>query len=277
MIIFTKSIQLSRYLRPLDQPVFFVPTMGALHQGHISLLKQGTPNDHITVCSIFVNPTQFNNPDDLLKYPRTVEQDIRLLEENGCHILYLPSEADIYPNGSESVRQYALGEAALVLEGKFRSGHFQGVAQVVDRLLEIVQPDAVILGQKDLQQVTVISNMARQYHPQVRVITAPTVRDADGLALSSRNKRLNAAQRAAAPVIYQTLVSIQAKLGSAPFDIIRKESVDMLERKGLQVEYISLIDRENWQELEENNPNKKMAIVIAAYMGEVRLIDNLLL
>ena len=255
MIIFTKSKQLSPYLKTLGKPVFFVPTMGALHQGHISLLQQGTPNDHIIVCSIFVNPTQFNNPDDLLKYPRTIEQDIRLLEENGCHILYLPSEADVYPNGSETVKQYALGKAAQVLEGKFRPGHFQGVVQVVDRLLEIVQPDAVILGQKDLQQVTVISNMARQYHPHVRVITAPTVRDGDGLALSSRNKRLNAAQRAAAPVIYQTLVSIQAKLGSAPFEIIRKESVDMLERKGLQVEYISLIDRESWEELEYNSPH----------------------
>lgn len=277
MIIFTHSEAISQYLRSKKQTVSFVPTMGALHEGHISLIRLAKRNKDLSVASIFVNPTQFNDPKDLEKYPRTIPQDIELLENVGCDMLYLPDIGDIYPNGTELKKDYNLGQVAEVLEGKFRPGHFSGVAQVVDRLLEIIQPQEIVLGQKDLQQISIIRNMMEQYHPNIELVTAPTLRDEDGLAKSSRNRLLNASEREVASIIYQTLVSIQAKAGSSPYPVIRKEAWEMLERKGLRPEYISLINRNTWEELDEFDSKVPSAVLIAAWLGNVRLIDNILL
>lgn len=277
MLIFSSGLQLQQHLQKIKGTIGFVPTMGALHEGHLKLISQAKASNDCVVCSIFVNPTQFNNAEDLAKYPRTTEQDIQALLTTACDVLFLPAVEDIYPNGTELKKPYELGFAATVLEGAFRPGHFQGVAQVVDRLLELVKPHQLFLGQKDLQQIAIIRAMAKIHHPQVEICAVPTVRAADGLAKSSRNQRLNAAERAIAPVIYQTLVSIQSKAGLASFAIIKKESIEFLESKGLKVEYLSLIDSNTWEELEEFDNQKEMAVLIAAFLGPVRLIDNILL
>lgn len=277
MIIFTNAKSLADYLSLKNQSISFVPTMGALHPGHISLIRLAKKNKDIALASIFVNPTQFNDASDLEKYPRTVAQDIELLEQAGCDILFLPKVQEVYPSGFTTTKDYDLGKVGDVLEGKFRPGHFLGVAQVVDRFLEIIQPQQIILGQKDLQQIAIIDMMINDRHPQVELVTAPTLRDDDGLAKSSRNVRLNASERALAPLIYQTLISIQAKADMAPFQTVKKEAWDMLERKGFRPEYISLIDRESWEEIQDFDKTKSTAIVLAAWLGEVRLIDNILL
>lgn len=277
MLIFSSGLHLQQHLQKVKGTIGFVPTMGALHEGHLKLITNAKASNDCVVCSIFVNPTQFNNPEDLAKYPRTTEQDIQALMTTTCDVLFLPAVEDIYPNGTELQKPYELGFTATVLEGAFRPGHFQGVAQVVDRLLELVKPHQLFLGQKDLQQIAIIRAMAKIHHPQVKICTVATVRAADGLAKSSRNQRLNAAERAIAPVIYQTLVSIQSKAGLAPFNIIKKESIAFLESKGLKVEYLSLIDSNTWEELEAFDNQKEMAILIAAFLGPVRLIDNILL
>lgn len=277
MIIFTNANSLTEYLSSKNQSISFVPTMGALHPGHISLIRIAKKNKDLALASIFVNPTQFNDVGDLEKYPRTVPQDIELLEQAGCDILFLPQVEEVYPNGLNATEKYDLGNVGNILEGKFRPGHFLGVAQVVDRFLEIIKPQQIILGQKDLQQIAIISRMITVRHPQVEMLTAPTLRDDDGLAKSSRNVRLNATERALAPLIYQTLVSIQAKAEIAPFATVKKEAWEMLERKGFKPEYISLIDRETWQELDDFDQTKSTAVLLAAWLGDVRLIDNILL
>lgn len=277
MLIFTTAQGLSEHLNKLDTDIAFAPTMGALHDGHLSLIALGQKLGMTTVSSIFVNPTQFNNPEDLAKYPRTIATDIEKLEGAKCDVLFLPTVEDMYPDGTELQQSYELGSPASVLEGTFRPGHFQGVAQIVDRLLDIVHPAKLILGQKDLQQIAIITAMVKTHHPQTEIVIAPTLRDDDGLAKSSRNQRLNIAERSLAPIIYQTLISIQAKQDITSFGIIQKEATDFLKRKGLEVEYLSLINSNTWEELKDFDKKVPMAVLIAAYLGKVRLIDNILL
>src|SRR4051794_22573255 len=183
----------------------FVPTMGALHNGHIALVTKAKNETDFVISSIFVNPTQFNNPHDFEKYPNTIEKDIYLLEKAGCDLLFLPSVADIYPNGLDATRHYELGSLETVLEGKYRPGHFQGVCQVVNRLLDIVNPAKLYLGQKDYQQCMVLSKMVAQSGKDIQIVISKTQREPDGLAMSSRNLRLNVRERKKAPAIYSTL------------------------------------------------------------------------
>lgn len=280
MLIFKSIDQIQPFLKTAsleNKQVGFVPTMGALHEGHISLIKASQKENQLTVCSIFVNPTQFNNATDLEKYPRTTEKDIEILNDNCCDILFLPEVQEIYPDGQTLDKKYDLGFIETVLEGTSRPGHFQGVAQVMERLLDIVKPDNLYLGQKDFQQVAVLHRLLELMNAKTRLVTVSTMREQDGLAMSSRNKRLTEPQRNIAGLIYQCLVSIQTKNGLQSFAIIKKECEDILTKKGFKVDYVTLADAATLNVLNEYNSDKQMVALIAAFIGDVRLIDNLVL
>jgi len=198
MILFKRSEDLQQWVleqKNKGQITGFVPTMGALHEGHIQLIKACRSMVDQTVCSIFVNPVQFNNPEDFEKYPVSIEKDIQMLHEAGTDVLFLPSVEEIYPQGKTGLETYDLGPLETLLEGRYRPGHFQGVAQVMSRLLKLVQPDHLFMGQKDFQQCLVVQRLIEIMHLPVQLHTVPTVREADGLAQSSRNRRLTAEQR----------------------------------------------------------------------------------
>ncbi len=277
MFIFRQAAQLSGYLSGLQKPVGFVPTMGALHSGHQSLLARAAVDGHFTVVSIFVNPTQFNDPKDFEKYPITTTEDLKMLTESRCDAVYLPTVEDVYPQGAEGEKTYDFGALESILEGEKRPGHFRGVGQVVSRLLDIVKPQHLYLGQKDFQQCAVIADLIRQKAIPVQLHVCPTVREADGLAMSSRNRRLSPYERAKAGVIYQCLVSIEAKKESLPFAIVAKECEALLTEKGFVVEYVALADAETFSLLPDYDNARPMVTLIAARLGSTRLIDNLLL
>jgi pantoate--beta-alanine ligase len=282
MIIFKTKNELQEYLhvqRSQNKKIGFVPTMGALHDGHISLIINAKKDEMLTVCSIFVNPAQFNDKDDFDKYPSTLGADIALLDMAGCAILYLPSVNEIYPNGVENAISYGFGKLETVLEGAKRLGHFNGVGKVVGILLETIMPDALYMGNKDYQQCLIVKDLCRQMNlsERIRFVFCPTSREADGLAMSSRNRRLTEPQRAIAGIIYQCLISIQSKYSSGGnFAIVQKECLDLLRAKGFEVDYISLSDANTLEELAQYDPNKKMIALIAAKIGNVRLIDNMM-
>lgn len=280
MVIFKKAADLREYLSTASQKkIAFIPTMGALHAGHTSLIGRAVQNDQLSVCSIFVNPTQFNDPEDFKKYPKSTDADIALLTEAGCDVLFLPEVEEVYPGGSDQTIAYDFGYLETVLEGAHRPGHFRGVGQVVGRLLEIVQPHFLYLGQKDFQQCMVIGDLIRQMGDRLRsqLVICPTVREADGLAMSSRNRRLTEPQRALAGIIYQCLVSIQGKQDTDHFRIVQKECLDLLNAKGFEPEYVSLAEAETLQLMDEYDSSKKQVALIAAKLGNIRLIDNMLL
>lgn len=282
MIVFKKEQDLRKYLsqqRTLGKRVGFVPTMGALHAGHRSLIERSVQPETVTVCSIFVNPTQFNDKTDYDKYPATPDADLKLLLDARCDVAFMPDAAEMYPQGFEEVRTYDFGYLDNILEGAHRPGHFKGVGQIVSRLLEMVQPDMLFMGQKDYQQCMVVKKLLGMMgrEQQIQLVVCDTVREDDGLAMSSRNVRLTAPQRALAASIYQCLVSIQSKQNSDHFSLVRKECLDLLKKKGLDAEYVSLADAADLTLLEDYEPSKKMVALIAASIGGVRLIDNLFL
>lgn len=278
MYIFHKSADLKDYLgrqKAAGSESGFVPTMGALHNGHISLIRQAKSENGLTVCSIFVNPTQFNDPEDLAKYPRTTEEDIALLTAAGCDVLFLPEVAEVYPDGQQAKEHYDLGYVETVLDGAHRPGHFQGVAQVVERLLQLTAPTRLYLGQKDYQQCMVLKRLIDIKNLPVALHIVPTLREEDGLAMSSRNRRLTEPQRALAGLIYQCLVSIQVKKNMQSFAIVQKECREILEKKGFKPDYIQLADADTLELLTDYEPGRKMVALIAAFIGNIRLIDNL--
>lgn len=251
--------------------------MGALHQGHVSLLSRAAADGMLTVCSVFVNPTQFNDKNDFAKYPTSTEADIEMLLQAGCDVLFLPDATEVYPDGETGAATYDFGYLDTVLEGAKRPGHFKGVGQVVARLLTIVQPDKLYMGQKDYQQCMVVSKLLQLTGSKTEMVLCPIVREQDGLAMSSRNRRLTDPQRAVAGIIYQCLVSIQAKQGTDSFSIAKKECEDLMMAKGLAPEYINLAKADDLTLLAEYTPGTIMVALIAARIGEVRLIDNILL
>lgn len=280
MFIFKTVQDLVAYLdgqRSAGKTIAFIPTMGALHKGHLSLIGAAQQEQALTVCSIFVNPTQFNNASDLEKYPRTTEQDIALLTGAGCDVLFLPDEQEVYPDGKAIREPYELGYLETVLEGAFRPGHFQGVAQVVERLLLIVKPDKLYLGQKDFQQVAVLRRLIELRSLPVQLVSVRTTREPDGLAMSSRNRRLTETQRSLAGLIYQCLVSIQSKKELQSFSVVKKECWELLVHKGFRPEYIELADAATLELLPEYDASKRTVALIAAFIGDIRLIDNLIL
>ncbi len=257
----------------------FVPTMGALHEGHLNLVEYCASHSDITVCSIFINPTQFNDQGDYRKYPDRLENDIRLLAASPAHVLFLPSVESIYPNGTSQLEQYELGAIETILEGKYRPGHFQGVCQVMVRLLNAVQPDFLFMGQKDYQQCMVIDKLLALTGSSTKLITCATVREADGLAMSSRNLRLNASQRALAPEIHKTLLQIGDAIKASPGEPIARckaEAVQRLENKGFRVDYVEISDPFTLEPVDCAGNKPSLVILIAAFIGEIRLIDNLI-
>ncbi len=261
-------------LRKERKTIGLVPTMGALHPGHLSLVKQSRAENDVTVVSIFVNPTQFNNQQDLQTYPRTLEADCRLLEAAGCDLVFAPSETEMYPE--KDIRVFDLGAVAKVMEGKFRPGHFNGVAQVVSKLFYIVEPDRAYFGEKDFQQIAVIRRMVQLLNLPVEIRTCPIIREKDGLALSSRNTRLTAGQRQIAPRIAATLKeSVTFAKGKSVKEVI-DFVVDTLNRQpGLEVEYYEIVDGSTLQPIEKWEESTEPVGCIAIYSGDVRLIDNI--
>lgn len=281
MILFKKALDLQLHLLHLKQEgckIGFAPTMGALHAGHISLIEQSKHLCDITVCSIFINPTQFNDSKDFEKYPVTIANDVFLLENAGCDILFLPSVSEIYPNGTTTSTHYNLGEIEFVLEGKFRPGHFQGVCQVVHKLLELVVPDYLIIGQKDYQQCLVIKRLVELVMPSVEVVTSPTYREHSGLAMSSRNVRLNELEKKEAAAIAEMLDYIRKNYTTSGFKELAKYATDFLLNAGFKkVDYVSIADSESLKEVNTPQKGQKLIVLIAAFMSDVRLIDNMIL
>jgi pantoate--beta-alanine ligase len=255
----------------------FVPTMGALHEAHIGLVNYSATVCDITVCSIFVNPTQFNDPADYDKYPDRLETDLRMLASSKVNVVFVPPLSEIYPGGTTALEHYDLGYLETLLEGEFRPGHFQGVCQVMSRLLKMVQPDLLFMGQKDYQQCMVVKKLIALLNMDVTLETLPTKREKDGLAMSSRNLRLNEEQRTRAPLIYQVLSEIKSKLVPGNLDHLKQEAANRLRNGGFRVDYVEIADAGNLHPCNEWNGTTSLVALVAAFLGEVRLIDNMLL
>jgi pantoate--beta-alanine ligase len=256
--------------------VGFVPTMGALHAGHRSLIELAGRHCDRVVASVFVNPTQFNNSDDLLKYPRTPEADHVLLESAGCHALFCPNVSEMYDDG-EQTRHWDFGVMTHSLEGHFRPGHFDGVLTIVKKLFVAVSPNKAFFGEKDFQQLAIIKKMTAEEGIPIEIIAAPTIREASGLAMSSRNVRLGTSDRDAAIRISKTLLEARSIGRSQPPKALEKWSYDQLSSApGLQLEYCALVRASNFASL-ENWSDEPSVLLVAAYVGGVRLIDNVII
>jgi len=250
----------------------FVPTMGALHQGHLSLIRSAHKNNDIVVASIFVNPIQFNNAQDLEKYPRTIEQDSALLEAEHCDIIFYPSVKEMYPE--EVDKTYDFGSLEQVLEGAFRPGHFNGVAIVVKKLFDIVMADQAFFGKKDFQQLAIIRKLVEIDQIPIEIIACETKREDDGLAMSSRNRRLTKEERAIAPSIFQCLQKAKEEKHTFSPKEIEKHALDIL-AKDFKTEYFKIADGHSLQPIEKWSDTDYPVALVAAFLGQVRLIDNL--
>lgn len=275
MKIFSSIIDTQKYLKSHGQlSVGFVPTMGALHNGHMALVRRSKGENALTVCSIFVNPTQFNNPDDLKKYPRTLEDDCRMLEKEGCDVVFAPSAEEMYP--SLPNLKIDFGSLETIMEGKFRPGHFNGVGIVVAKLFNIIKPTQAYFGQKDIQQVAVIHRLINDLSFDVKLVVCETIRENDGLAMSSRNRRLSPSDRDLAPLIYRSLILGKERLiqGDTALEVKNKISEFYKEYPAFELEYFEIADFETLGSISQLNPKRKTAIILAAHLGGVRLIDN---
>jgi pantoate--beta-alanine ligase len=257
-----------------NKSIGFVPTMGALHEGHIALIKKSVAKNDLTVCSIFVNPTQFNNPEDLKKYPRTLDEDCKMLEEAGCDVVFAPTAEEMYPNLPQIKLNFGYLEE--IMEGKFRPGHFNGVGIVVAKLFHIVKPNKTYFGQKDIQQVAVINRLIKDLSFDLEMIVCDTIRENDGLAMSSRNRRLSNEARDLAPKIYESLKLGEKLLlaGESTESVKSKVSEFFLNYPEFELEYYEITDFESLESISEHSPKRRTAIIIAAHLGGVRLIDN---
>jgi pantoate--beta-alanine ligase len=254
--------------------VAFVPTMGNLHAGHVSLIEAARRHGERFVASIFVNPMQFGPNEDFAHYPRTPREDERMLAAAGCDLMFMPDVAEIYPNGPERATRVEVPSASRTLEGEFRPGHMEGVSTVVAKLFHIVEPDVAVFGEKDFQQLTVIRRMVADLCMPVEIVAAPTVRDANGLAMSSRNQYLTAAERRIAPVIYRTLQAAAKRLqaGDADLASIERTGVQALEAAGLQPDYFAV--RRAADLAPPDAASRELVVLAAARLGRARLIDN---
>ncbi|SFT81583.1 pantothenate synthetase [Lishizhenia tianjinensis] len=276
MVIYKRVSDLQSFLTPYkeaNKKIGFVPTMGALHEGHLSLLKAAKQECDIVVASVFVNPTQFNNPSDLEKYPRMPQKDADLLEQNGCDVMFLPEVEDIYPAQYQTLH-LDLSPVDEVMEGKYRPGHFDGVVNVVSRLFDIVQPNKAYFGRKDFQQVAVIRAMTKKLNLGVEIIACDTVREEGGLAMSSRNLRLNEAQKKEALVIYQSLIQAKKMAQENSPTTTLAYLIDALGQSTLELEYAEVVNPETLLPLTDEWIDGATACVVA-YCGDVRLIDNM--
>jgi len=280
MEIFKKIAPLKVYLEEIrrsGKTIGLVPTMGALHKGHIALISASRAQNSHTICSIYVNPMQFNNPADLQKYPRTLEQDVKLLEAAGCDVLFYPDNEDMYEG--KSVLKFDFGDLDKVMEVKYRPGHFSGVALVVSKLFNIVDPDNAYFGQKDWQQFAVIQQVVTELKFGLTLHSIPTLRETDGLAMSSRNLRLNGMERQQATIFYNALSLAKEKLKKGE-EIARVKRLvgEMVEKAdGVKLEYFEVAESNSLNLLEAVDGVERPILCIAGYVGEVRLIDNMFL
>ncbi len=278
--IFKTKAALKAFLQPLKasaKKIALVPTMGALHNGHISLIKLAQQNADIIICSIFVNPTQFTDPKDLEKYPRPIEHDLAMLEDAGCNGVFMPNVEEMYPAGASEAWHIDLGNAEFLLEGEFRKGHYQGVTQIVKKLFDAVEPDVAMFGQKDFQQVLMIKNMLAYFKLPITIITCPIIREEDGLAMSSRNIHLSADDRQNSLVLNKSLQFV--------VDHFNEYSLTELESKaksfynnidGVELDYFIIANGDNLEPAKSKDENNLVALV-AAKVGTTRLIDNMII
>ncbi|HDR51879.1 MAG TPA: pantoate--beta-alanine ligase [Mariniphaga anaerophila] len=256
--------------------VGLVPTMGALHQGHISLVERAVNENAVVVVSIFVNPTQFNDPGDLKRYPRNLEADLKMLEPTGCHLVFAPEAEEVYPE--PDTRKFNFGSLDQVMEGKHRPGHFNGVAQVVSRLFEMVMPDKAYFGLKDFQQLAVIKKLVKMMNLPVEIVPCPIVREKSGLAMSSRNELLSPEERKNAALIYQKLSNAQELKAKKTVQELKNHVIENINKNPfLNVEYFEIVDDENLMPVESWNDKGVKVGCIAVHCGKVRLIDNIVL
>ena len=262
--------------RKKGKTIGFVPTMGSLHDGHISLVNRSKRENDVTVCSIFVNPVQFNNKNDLEKYPRNLAQDLTILANSGCDITFAPSVSEMYPDGLPDQFIIDFGYLERTLEGKFRRGHFKGVAIVVKKLFDIVKPHRAYFGKKDYQQLLIIRQMVERIHLPVEIIACDTVREPDGLAMSSRNLRLTIGERNIAPAIYEMLSGVKEKTGTVSVKELKNWAVKKIQKHPeMVVEYFDLVDIETLMPIIRWDQKDNALACKAIYLGDVRLIDNI--
>ena len=263
-------------LRNSGKTIGFVPTMGALHAGHLQLLRAAAQQNDVTVCSIFVNPTQFNNAEDYRLYPRLLEEDAGILAAEKCDFLFAPDPAEMYPQVTQL--KFDFGPLEQVMEGKYRPGHFNGVATVVSKLFHLVHPHRAYFGQKDLQQFTILNQLVQDLNFDLEIICHPIVRESDGLAMSSRNRRLTGEQRAAAVHLYKALNLAAELLKTEAIPPAKETVANYLNQFSLiQLEYFEIVDVKTLQPLAQLNKQAGSALCIAAYLGDIRLIDNVIL
>ncbi len=278
MLIFRTKSDIQRHLNAFnsaENKIGFIPTMGALHQGHISLIDESVKRGLYTICSIFVNPTQFNDKRDLENYPRTLDSDIQLLEKSGCNAVFVPSVEEIYP--SEDTRKFSFGNLDSLLEGKHRPGHFLGVAKVVSILFEIIKPDFAFFGSKDYQQVLVIKELTKQLNLPITIVPCSIIREKDGLAMSSRNTLLSETERKAASLIPELMKKVKEWKGRGLLisEIKQKIETELAKNPIYKLEYFEVCDKTTLFPLNELTPNIKPIALIACFVGKIRLIDNL--
>lgn len=272
----SELLQLIEDYKKSDKTIGLVPTMGALHEGHVSLVRQAKQDNDLCVVSVFVNPTQFNNKEDLDKYPRDIARDARLLETEGADIVFAPTVEEVYPE--PDTRQFDFGQLDKVMEGKFRPGHFNGVAQVVSRLFDIVKPDRAYFGEKDFQQLAIIRAMVKQLELNIQIVPMPIVRESSGLALSSRNERLSTEEKEIATNIYKGL--LKSKNEWHNHQTVKETVENVIEYINsfdkLNVEYFQIVDGDSLQEINDWSDSQHIVGCITVFCGDVRLIDNII-
>lgn len=277
-------MQVVKYISELDEilekfrkngdSIGFVPTMGALHKGHISLVSESSRSNAITIASIFVNPTQFNDENDLKNYPRNHETDLKLLELANCDLIFLPDNKEMYPEKDN--RKFNFGYLDEVMEGKMRPGHFNGVAQIVTKLFDAVKPNRAYFGKKDFQQLAVIRKLVEDFNYSIEIVACPIIREKDGLAMSSRNALLNPAERSEVKVIYKTLLYVKDKIRNSEIAELLQLAERMIHSTShLKLDYFEIVDANTLLPVNKITDNVPLTACIAVYAGKIRLIDNL--
>ncbi len=263
--------------RAKGKTIGFVPTMGALHEGHMSLIGLSVKENDITVCSVFVNPTQFNDQGDLDKYPRTLEKDAAMLKDNGCKYLFAPGPKDVYPEGDDKSIELDISSLTQHMEGPNRPGHFEGVVQVVHRLLDIVQPDQLYMGQKDFQQFSIIAHMLKKLKMKTKLRVCPIIRETDGLAMSSRNVRLKPNIRKKSSILYKTLSYVKENINKKSPKALEKKALEMVSIKDFKPEYFKIVDGYTLEPIKDIKAHTYVVACTAVWAGDIRLIDNMII
>lgn len=278
--IFKTKAALKAFLQPLKasgKKIALVPTMGALHNGHISLIKLAQQNADIIICSIFVNPTQFTDPKDLEKYPRPIEHDLAMLADAGCNGVFMPNVDEMYPTGADEAWHIDLGNAEFLLEGEFRKGHYQGVTQIVKKLFDAVEPDIAMFGQKDFQQVLMIKNMLAYFKLPITIITCPIIREDDGLAMSSRNIHLSADDRKHSLVLSKSLQFVIDHFNEYSLtELVDRAKSFYRNIDGVELDYFTIANG-NTLEPAKSKDESNLVALVAAKVGSTRLIDNMII